>query len=177
MLRLFLMKHFFFKVALKKKYSMKRLKKIAVGLLIVLVGLQFVRPQKNESATAAANDIKTKFDVSPQIENILKTSCYDCHSNKTVYPWYTNIQPIGLWMQDHVNEGKDELNFSEFAAYSAKRADHKMKEVIEVLQEDEMPLSSYTLIHGNAKLSDDQKLAVIDWAKAVRAQIKYIPEK
>lgn len=156
---------------------MKKFKKIAVGLLIVLFGLQFVRPQKNESAGATPNDIKTKFEVSPQVLNILKTSCYDCHSNNTIYPWYTNIQPIGLWMQDHVNEGKDELNFSEFAAYSAKRADHKMEEVIEVLQENEMPLSSYTLIHGNAKLSDDQKLAVINWAKDIRAQINYIPEK
>jgi hypothetical protein len=111
--------------------------------------------------------------VSPQIANILETSCYDCHSNNTIYPWYTNIQPVGLWMQDHVNEGKDELNFSEFATYSAKRADHKMEEVVEVLQEDEMPLSSYTLIHGNAKLNDEQKRAVIDWAKGIRAQIDY----
>lgn len=152
---------------------MKKFKKIAVGLLVVLIGLQFVRPQKNESAEASPNAIQTKFEVSPQVLNMLQTSCYDCHSNNTIYPWYTNIQPIGLWMQDHVNEGKDELNFSEFTSYSPKRADHKMKEVIEVLQENEMPLSSYTLIHGNAKLSDEQKLALISWAKSIRTQIDY----
>ena len=172
----FLMRHLFL-IPLQKREQMKIIKKTAVGFLLILSGLQFIRPQKNESVSTAVNDIKTKFAMTPQIQNILKTSCYDCHSNNTIYPWYTNIQPVGLWMQNHVNEGKDELNFAEFATYSDKRADHKMDEVIEVLQKNEMPLSSYTLIHGGAKLSDEQKLVLINWAKGIVAQINYEVEK
>jgi hypothetical protein len=105
-------------------------------------------------------------------KTILKTSCYDCHSNNTVYPWYSNIQPLAWWLQGHVNEGKEELNFDEFATYNPRRQFKKMEETEEMITEGEMPLSSYTIIHSNAVLSASQKETLINWAKSIGQEIK-----
>lgn len=103
---------------------------------------------------------------------MIHTSCYDCHSNNTTYPWYSEIQPVAWWLADHVKEGKSELNFSEFATYTAKKGDHKLDEFIKMLKEGEMPLTSYTLIHGDAKLTAEQIVELTDWAEQLRAQIQ-----
>jgi Haem-binding domain len=141
------------------------LKKIGLGLVAILVILQFIRPTKNEGMALTENDILHFDSVPADVQKILETSCYDCHSNHTTYPWYTNIQPVGLWMQWHVNEGKEELNFSEFNTYKPKRQKHKFEEISEVIEEDEMPLWSYTLIHTETKLSPEQKTLLTNWAK------------
>lgn len=141
--------------------------KISSKILLIIIGafilLQFVRPARNIGELPVNGDtlaIQTPSDVN----TILQTACYDCHSNHTNYPWYTNIQPIGLWMQHHVEEGKDELNFSVFNTYSAKRKKHKLKEIIEEVEGHEMPLSSYTIIHKEAELSVEQILTLTQWA-------------
>lgn len=147
-------------------------KKILYGLLIIIVALQFIRPARNISDVPSANDIRVHYPLPANVESILKRACYDCHSNNTAYPWYTNIQPVGLWLQNHVNEGKAELNFSEFATYSAKKADHKLEETIEMIEVKEMPLESYTWIHKNAVLSAEEIQTVKDWANGLRATIQ-----
>lgn len=147
------------------------LKKVGLGTILLLIIIQVFRPTLNLS-NDLTNDISTKFNVPDSVQQILKTSCYDCHSNKTVYPWYTNIQPVGWWLQHHVNEGKEELNFSEFATYRVFRQYHKMEETLELLEKDEMPLASYTVIHTNAKLNPAQKQLLSAWASAVRDTIK-----
>ena len=156
------------------------MKKVAYILLGVLVVIQFFRPAKNINTTSAAtaNDISKLYAVPENVMGILKTSCYDCHSNNTVYPWYNNIQPVAWWLNHHVEEGKREINFNEFATYPARRQYKKMEEVIDQVKEDEMPLSSYTIIHTNAKLSQEQKAALTDWAEAIRKDIeaKYPPD-
>lgn len=147
-------------------------KKILLGLLAVLVIIQFFKPELNQSAAETSNDVFAHYAAPDSLQQMIRTSCYDCHSNNTVYPWYSNIQPVAWWLADHVNEGKKELNFSEFATYAPKKADHKMEEVIEMIEKGEMPLKSYTIIHGDAKLSAAQQKAINDWAKEVRAQIQ-----
>ncbi len=148
------------------------LKKIGYALLAVFIILQFIRPEKNISEVPSENDIRVKYHVPSDVLAILKRSCYDCHSNNTEYPWYANIQPVGWWLKDHVDEGKDELDFSEFGTYSAKKADHKLDEVIELIEDKEMPLESYLIMHGDAELSEDEAAAVITWAKELRTQLK-----
>jgi len=143
-------------------------KKIGLGLLAVMVIIQFIRPTRNTSTAESPNEISKYYEVPADIHAVLKKSCYDCHSNNTVYPWYTNIQPVGWWLQDHVNEGKGELNFDEFGTYDQKKAKHKFEEIEEVVNEGEMPLSSYTLIHGDAKLSPEQSSAIAAWAGALK---------
>lgn len=144
---------------------------------MIIVVLQFIRPTKNLSETISVNDIRNHYTVPADVENILKTSCFDCHSNNTVYPWYTNIQPVGLWMQNHVNDAKEELNFSEFASYSPKRMNRKYKEIIKQVKEDEMPLFSYTLIHGYAELNQQQKDILLAWVQKQKTELNYKEEE
>lgn len=148
------------------------LKKSGVLLLVVLIVLQFIRPNWNVGISKGENDITKAVPISPEIAKMLEKSCYDCHSNNTVYPWYTEIQPIGLWIHHHVTEAKEELNFTEFKTYSAKRQAHKMEEIAEQLQEGEMPLESYTFIHKDVVLTEAEKSTLIAWAKANHALLK-----
>ena len=145
-------------------------KKILWGLLIVLVIIQFIRPEKNKSATISANDLSTQFDMPANVQGILKKACNDCHSNNTVYPWYSNIQPVGWWLQKHVNDGKKELNFSEFGNYTAKRQRKKWEEIAEEVREKEMPLKSYTYTHSGARLSAGDREMLVSWAESHIAQ-------
>ncbi len=150
-------------------------KKILIGLLLVVVIIQFVRPERNQFKLTNSNDIGMHYTIPENVQAILKVACYDCHSNYSVYPWYTNIQPVGWWLQHHIDEGKDELNFSEFATYSKKRKAHKMEEVAEMVEEGEMPLKSYTLIHKDAVLSKEDAQLLVNWAKALQQQILQEP--
>lgn len=151
---------------------MKIVKIILIALAIGLIVIQFFGIKKNQSTGEQTNHISKQFAVPADVENILKTSCYDCHSNNTVYPWYGGIQPVAWWLQGHVNEGKEELNFDEFTQYKPRSQFKKIEEVEEMINEGEMPLSSYTLVHSNAVLSSSQKEILINWTKLIRAEIK-----
>ena len=145
-------------------------KKIGIGLLVILVLIQFIRPSKNQSVSASNGSIVNAMQVPVAVQDILKASCYDCHSNNTEYPWYSNIQPVGWWLANHVNEGKEHLNFDEFMTYDPKRAAKKLEEIVEVVEKQEMPLKSYTIIHKDAVLSADQQKLLTDWARGTQQQ-------
>lgn len=143
-------------------------KKVALGLLAVLVIIQFFRPAKNVSdELITANDISKVYAIPDNVHQVLVSKCYDCHSNNTHYPWYYNIQPVAWWMAAHVDEGKEELNFSEFKTYSEKRANHKIEELSEAVNEGWMPLDSYLWIHHEAKISDEDRVAINAWIKTL----------
>ena len=146
-------------------------KKILLILLAIILIIQFIRPAKNKSNVLSANDISNHHPVPDSVMQILRTACNDCHTNNTIYPWYTNIQPVGWWLQYHVNDGKKHLNFSEFASYTPKRQHHKMEEVIEMVKEGEMPLNSYTWMHENAKLTPEQRTILVNWSTAIMEKI------
>ena len=147
-------------------------KKILWSLLLILVAIQFVRPAKNQSTGISMNDISKTYTVPENVNVVLKKSCNDCHSNNTVYPWYSKIQPVAWWLDGHIDEGKTELNFSEFISYSPKKQHHKLEEVIESVKEGHMPIKSYTWIHKNAILTDEEKLTVSEWADNLRKEIR-----
>ncbi len=151
---------------------MKILKKILVFLLVVLIGIQFFHPKKNVANGPFAADIASVYPVPPEVNEILKTSCNDCHSNNTYYPWYNNIQPVAWWLNDHVKEGKGEVNFNEFGTYRIGKQYRKLLEIKEQIEEGEMPLTSYTLIHSTAKLNEKQKELMINWADSLRSIIR-----
>ena len=147
-------------------------KKILSGLLVVFIAIQFIRPEKNVSAAPTPNDVFVNYEAPDSSKQLIKTACYDCHSNNTVYPWYSEIQPVAWWLNDHIQEGKKELNFNEFAIYAPKKGDHKMEEVIEMVDKHEMPLKSYSFIHSNARLTDAQRGAITGWAKGIRKEMQ-----
>ena len=141
----------------------KIIKTVLIILLVALIVIQFFRPAKNAGEEIAANQIAAVQNVPENVNQILKVSCYDCHSNTTQYPWYSRIQPVAWFLDDHIVGGKKELNFSEFGTYAIYRRYKKLKEIQKQVKEDEMPLYSYTLIHRDAILDTIQKTAVIEW--------------
>ena len=146
----------------------KNIKKIAFALVVVFIGIQFIPKNHNESSEVLTTDFMTTFDVPKNIETQVKVSCYDCHSNNTHYPWYNKIQPVAWFMEGHIKEGKEELNFSEFGGYSKRRQKSKLKSIMSQIRDDEMPLESYTLIHRDAKLSEKNKELLEKWLTNLR---------
>jgi hypothetical protein len=149
------------------------LKKILLALLALLVIIQFFRPARNLSDDNMAS-ISTKYVLSDSVETILRKACYDCHSNKTVYPWYANVQPVAWWLNNHIEEGKGELNFSSFTTRPLAIQFHKFEETIEEVEEGEMPLESYTWLgfHPDADLTDAERETLVSWAKAQMDTLK-----
>lgn len=150
---------------------MKEVKIIGFVLLIVLVGIQFMPTTRNQSDTVPKTDFMMVNTVPKTIQNKLQVSCYDCHSNNTEYPWYNKIQPVAWILEDHVVHGKEELNFNEWANYSARRKNSKLKSILSQIEDNEMPLYSYTLIHGDAKLSEKEKIEIIKYLTLVKKDL------
>jgi len=145
---------------------------IGLGLLSVLLGMQLIRPVKNAGEATGANDITRVIPTSGGVQQVLAASCYDCHSNHTEYPWYTEVMPVGWWIGHHVEEGKEELNFTEAGSYAVKKLDHKLEEIEEEVREGKMPPSDYTRIHEGAKLTGEQKQLLYDWVKEGREVLR-----
>jgi hypothetical protein len=150
---------------------MKILKGIVLALLVALLGAQFVRPKKNMGDDNQTNGVAKAFQIPAEVHSILQVSCYDCHSNTTRYPWYAEVQPVGWWLKGHIEDGKRELNFSEFAAYRPRRQFRKFEEIVEMVKDEKMPLPSYLLAHRDAKLSQEQKDRLIAWASEAREKM------
>ncbi len=148
---------------------MKIVKKVAIVLLLVFIALQFYRPKKNQSNGNHSAQFLTETNPPPDIKVLLQQTCYDCHSNNTEYPWYNNIAPVSYWLANHIKDGKKHLNFSDWERYSLKKKDHKLEEIVEMVEAGEMPLNEYTWTHEEAKLSDEQRKAVVMWANQTRA--------
>lgn len=160
----------------KKNRDMKIIKKILILLLVVFVVAQFFGPEKNVGELASIEPFLSETNPPENIKAILKESCYDCHSNVTRYPWYNNITPVNYWLADHVTDGKKHFNMSNWEGLSTKKKDHKFEELIEMVEEKEMPLPSYTWTHTEAKLTDAQIQDMVSWAKQVRFKYSLEPK-
>ncbi len=149
------------------------LKKITLGLLVVLVVIQFFHPTKNISADTSKH-ISTLYPYPNNINKIMTNACNDCHTNNTTYPSYAKVQPLGWFLNNHIKGGLKKINFSVFAGVPLAEQYHQLAEVIEVVEEKRMPIASYTLFgaHKEAKLSEAQREEIITWAQSIRTQMK-----
>lgn len=138
-------------------------KKISFTLITAFIAIQFMQPARNISGQVLPTDISKTVAIRGNVQDILRTACYDCHSNNTRYPWYSRIQPVGWWLDSHINEGKEALNFSEFGSYSPRRQISKFREMEGSIRDGSMPLSSYTLIHRKAQLTKEDKDSLMAW--------------
>ena len=132
-------------------------------MLVVFVGIQFIPTTRNQSATVPLTDFMIVNNVPKSIQEKMQVSCYDCHSNNTQYPWYNRVQPVAWFLEDHINEGKSELNFNEWSLLSDRRKKSKLRSIIKQVESGEMPLNSYTLIHNDAKISDGEAKEMVKW--------------
>ena len=147
------------------------LKIIALVLVFGFVVIQFYRPDRTNLPVVQAETLEATTQVSENVAAILKRSCSDCHSNETIYPWYSNISPFSWLLADHIEEGRRELNYSVWNTYSAKKKRHKFEEICEQITSGEMPHNQYLWLHADAQLSEEDKKIVCDWAETEKAKI------
>ncbi|MFT3909751.1 MAG: heme-binding domain-containing protein [Ferruginibacter sp.] len=143
-------------------------RKILYVVIAVFIGIQFIQQPRNKSDKELSTDIQKLYPMPDSVRAVLQTSCFNCHSNNTRYPWYSIIQPGGWWMSSHIKKGKNQLNFSDFGSYSKRRQLSKLQSIINVVKDGTMPLQSYTLIHTDAKLNDAQKALITNWASGMK---------
>jgi hypothetical protein len=127
--------------------------------------MKFIRPVHNKSGQVLMTDISKVITIPDTVLTLLKNACYDCHSNNTYYPLYSNIQPMGWLMAYHIKQAKSQLNFSEFGSYSQRRQLSKLDGIANSIKDNIMPLPSYRMMHKNAQLSADEKSLLINWAQ------------
>ena len=144
---------------------MRIFKIILVCLAAVFVLIQFVRIDRSNPPIVAARTIETVINVPPDIQQIMSRSCNDCHTNKTIYPWYSQVAPVSWWLRDHIDHGRSHLNMSEYGGYELRQQEHKLEEICEQVDAGLMPLPSYLIMHRNAALSDGDKKAICEWTK------------
>ena len=148
------------------------LKKIGLILLGALVLIQFIRPEKNQSTVNPDQQLTSRYPIPDSVNIILQKACMDCHSNNSHYPWYASVQPIAWWLDEHIRDGKKHLNFDEYTHRSLRYQFHKMEETIEMVKTEEMPLSSYTWTHTEARLTKAERIAITQWAQSVMDTMK-----
>lgn len=147
------------------------MKKILIVLLVAFIFIQFFPIDKtNPPSNEGMDFIKIKNTPEP-IANIIRNSCYDCHSNETKYPAYSYIQPAGWLLKNHIDEARLELNFSSFATYDPKRQAHKLEEAADYVEKKVMPLESYLILHPEAKLTDQKREQLATYFRKVQQQI------
>lgn len=149
----------------------KILKYILIAVLIGLVVIQFINRPERISEPVTENDIIENLEVNADMAGLLKSACYDCHSNQPRYPWYASVAPVSWTIAEHIEHGRDELNFSEWGTYSARRRDHKLEEMVDEVSEGKMPLPSYVNMHKEANLSAEQIDMLKTWVEEQRARI------
>ena len=147
------------------------MKKTLLIILIIFIGIQFIRPDENMTAQPSKNDISVVSKVPSEIQEILKSSCYDCHSNNTAYPWYQKVAPISWLIANHINEGKKHLNFSEWSQYNFNQKKHILGEIEEVIEKNEMPLKSYLLMHHDGKITFQEREWLLEWVALKKINI------
>ena len=134
-----------------------------IGLVVVLVIMQFFPIDKTNPPVDIAKDYITLAQPPTKIVKLLKDACYDCHSNEVKYPWYTSVAPISWWIKGHIDHGRKHLNFSIWGDYSDKKKNHKLEECVEFVEETRMPLLSYIIAHPEARMSEEDRAELVEW--------------
>ena len=137
-----------------------------ISLLVIVLGIQFIRIDRTNPPTDDQLTFFATLTPPEEVKQILRTSCFDCHSNDTKYPWYTNVAPLSWWIKGHINHAREEMNFSEWATYSERRKNHMLEEIVEKVNGGEMPLPSYLITHRESRLTETQIATLTLWVKA-----------
>lgn len=143
----------------------KVLKWSVVVLALVFLGAQAYRPDLTNPAVDERKTLRANTQLTPEVSAIFERSCKDCHSNQTTWPWYSNVSPVSWFLKNHIEEGRRELSFSEWATYAKRKRERKLHEICEQVESGNMPLSSYLPLHPSARLSDEDKRRICEWTK------------
>lgn len=132
-------------------------KYVVVFLFIILIAVQFVPVSRSNPP------VTSEIQTPENIKTILKTSCYDCHSNETSWPWYSRVAPMSWLVVNDVNEAREEMNFSTWGEYSQKKISKKLEEIWEEVDKGNMPLWQYVILHPESRLTDQDKIEIHNW--------------
>lgn len=144
-----------------------RLRTAALLFVVFLLVIQVIRIDRSNPVVHA------DLDVDPAVESILRKGCYDCHSNETVWPWYSGLAPVSWLVGKDVREGRRHLNFSEWGALDERTRLHTMDEIAEEVKAGNMPPWYYLLMHGGSRLSPSDKDQIAAWTSgAAEAEAK-----
>jgi len=143
----------------------RRLKILGLGLIAILILLQFFQPERNNAPIDPELDMLELLVLPEPMTELIRNACYDCHSNQTVYPWYSRISPASLYMNRHIVKGKEDLNFSEYGLLDKVDRIGVFADFCDVLDAGTMPLQSYTLIHKDARLRQEEKEILCSWTE------------
>lgn len=148
-----------------KKQSVRKLLR---WIVLVLAGLfaviQLIRPARTNPPVDESRTIESHTQLTPEAAAILNRSCNDCHSNQTRWPWYTNVAPVSWFVINHVNDGRRQMNFSDWAQYDRSEQENYLKKICREVKSGDMPIHSYLWLHGDAKLSGEDVKFLCDWA-------------
>lgn len=144
---------------------------LVVVMACLFVAAQFSRPARTNPTADQSLALQSHVQVGPQVATILDRSCNDCHSNKTRWPWYSNVAPLSWFVIDHVNHGRSHLNLSEWGRFDRREAGEMLSAVCKEVQSGAMPLSSYTPMHPGSRLSPTDVKLLCDWTTSERARI------
>jgi hypothetical protein len=149
---------------------MKLRTKILLGLIVVFAVLQIIPRNEPQNKEVSDEDIFAIESASMELKSLVEGACYDCHSYQTKHPWYSGVAPFSWWIDDHIEEAREHLNFSKWGSYTSDKRAHKAEEAVEEVDEGEMPLESYQLAHASARLSDDEFRMMINWFKSLETK-------
>ncbi len=155
--------------------SKKLVRIILLSILIVAIGIQFIRPNRQTPETLPGTTLEDLSRPPAEIADLMEMACYDCHSYTTEYPWYANVAPVSWWIADHVEEGREHLNFTTWGAYSYEERIHKVEEAIEEVREGHMPLESYTWMHQEARLTQEQRDQLLTYFVTLKSELQNFP--
>ncbi|HEX8473320.1 MAG TPA: heme-binding domain-containing protein [Pyrinomonadaceae bacterium] len=153
------------------KLLLRGLRWFVMVAAFVFVAIQVMRPEKVNSPVDEARAIEAHLKLTPEVETIFERSCNDCHSQKTDWPWYSNVAPVSWFVVDHVNHGRRHLDFSDWARYDREDADQMLEAICQLTKHGSMPMSSYTLMHRDAKLSIEDVQTLCGWSEAERTRL------
>lgn len=145
--------------------------RLLILLVALLVIIQFFQPDRSVPAYDPSRDFITIMQPPAEVQEMLRVACYDCHSYQTEWPWYTYVQPVGWWIGHHVEEGREHLNFSEWGNYSLEDQAHALEEAAEEVEEGNMPLKPYTIMHADAHLSEAQRAVLVEWLEQAQPTV------
>ena len=146
-------------------FTRKKLMWAVVIVALIFIGLQFTSPARTNPSVDPSKTLEGTTAVPADVSALFVRSCDDCHSNKTNWRWYTYVAPVSWFTIGHVDEGRRELNFSEWGSYTERRKETRLRAICQQVQKGDMPLASYVLIHREVKLTPDQVQAICDWTK------------
>lgn len=147
------------------------IKYIILGMVTIMVAIQFVGEPLPENRGENPQDLLVNYSIEGDVADLLRASCYDCHSQETKYPFYSKVAPVSWLIGDHVRDGREELNFSEWESLTKRKKIRKLKDIAEEVGEKKMPLESYIYLHEEAKLSSEQRQVLIDWANEMADEV------